>query len=131
MTAPFLMSGIDAFLERFDAETRDRFDKGLLRARPQFEVGGDHLFHHVDDLGVGHGWPEQHAKSGMLVRASAQGHLKELLAVLLDAKDADMAHVVMATGVDASGDIDVQPAKVAGKAGIAEASRQLLGDGYR
>ena len=73
----------------------------------------------------------QGAELRLLVGAAADGDLVELLAVLLDAENADVADVMMAAGVDAAGDVDVQLAEVAREVEIAEAPRQLLRDGNR
>src|SRR5262245_3671243 len=118
------MSGIDSLLERLDAETFDGLHESLIRPLPQFEIGGHDLLHHVGDLGVGDGWSKECAKLGPLVGAAAKGDLVELLAVLLDAQNADMADMVMAASIDAARDVDVQPAKVASQIEIAEPARQ-------
>src|SRR5580692_4708129 len=121
------MSGIDALLERFDAEALDRLHEAFA-ALAQIEIGRDDLLDHVGNLRVGDGRPEQRAKLRLLVGAAAERDLVELLAVLLDAENADMADMVMAAGIDAAGNIDVQPSEVAGEVEVAEAARQLLGD---
>jgi hypothetical protein len=58
----------------------------------------------------------------MLVGAAAERDLVELLAILLDAQDADVADVMMAARVDAARDVDVQPPMVARERRIAEAA---------
>src|SRR5262249_20889577 len=121
MTRPFLMSGIDTLLEGLDAETFDSLHKALVRPLPQFEVCGHDLLHHVGDFPVRDGRPEQRAKLGPFVGAAAKGNLVELLAIFLDAENADVADVMVAAGIDAAGNVDVQPAKVASKIEIAEA----------
>ena len=80
----------------------------------QFDIGRDHVLDHIRDLVVGHRRTEQRAELGVLVGAAAERDLVELLAVLLDAENADMADMMMAAGIDAAGDIDVQPAEIAG-----------------
>src|SRR6266852_9465105 len=128
MTRPFLMSGIDPLLEGLDAETLDGFQKGLVRPLPKFEVCGYDLLHHVGDFPVRDGRSEQRAKLRPFVGTTPKGDLVELLAVFLDAQNADMADVMVAAGIDAARDVDVQPAKVASKIEIAEPTCQLLGD---
>jgi len=83
--------------------------------------GGD-VFDHVGDLTIGHRRPQNRAQLGVLVGAAAEGHLVVLLAVFLDAKDADVTDVMVATGIDAPGDIDVQPAEIAREIETAEAA---------
>src|SRR6266481_3514038 len=127
MTRPFLMSGIDSLLEGLDAETLDGLYKGLGGRLPQFKVSGYDLLHHVGDLAVRDGRPEQRAKLRPFIGAAAKGDLVELLAVFLDAQNADMADMMVAAGIDAARNVDVQPAKVASKIEIAEPPGQLLG----
>src|SRR4029077_12656844 len=91
---------------------------------------GDDLLDHVGDLPVRHGRPQQCAELRPLIGTTAEGDLVEFLAVFLDAQNADVADVMMAAGVDAARDIDMQPAKVAGEIEIAEPTGQLLGDRY-
>src|SRR6266704_2158768 len=62
----------------------------------------------------------------ILVRLAADGHLKNLLAVLLDAEEADVADVMMAAGIDAARNVDVQPPEALRKFEIAKPPRQFL-----
>ena len=55
-------------------------------------------------------------------------HLVEFLAVLLHPENADVADVMVAAGVNAAGNIDVQTAERARQIVIAETPRQLLRD---
>src|SRR5258708_18204025 len=107
MTRPFLMSGIDPLLEGLDAETFDGLHKGLVRPLPQFEVCGYDLLHHVGDFPVRDGRSQQRAKLGSFIGAAAKGDLVELLAVFLDAQNADMADMMVAAGIDAARYVDV------------------------
>ena len=77
---------------------------------------------------IGHRRPDQLAERRVLVRLAADRDLIELLAVLLDAEDADMADMVMAAGIDAAGNVDVQPAEIALQIEIVETPRDLLRD---
>ena len=71
---------------------------------------------------VGHRRTDQRAERGVLVGAAAERDLIELLAVLLDAENADVADVMMAAGIDAAGNVDVQPAEIARQIEVAEAA---------
>src|SRR5207244_6333843 len=82
----------------------------------------------VIHLGVGDRRAEQIAEPRPLVGPAADGELIELLAVLLDAEDADVADMVVAARVDAARDVDVQPAELLGEAEVAEAASDLLRD---
>src|SRR5262245_13795703 len=128
MIRPALTSGIDTLLERFDAEALDRLDEVLVRPRAQLEIGSGDVLDHVGDLAVPHGGTENGAEPGGVVRPAADRHLVKFLAVLLDAEDPDMADMVVAAGVDAARDVDVQPPETAGEVEILEAAGDLLGD---
>src|SRR5271154_875796 len=124
-------SGIDALPKRLDAGALDRVDEQFVRPLPQFEIGRGDVLDHVGHLRIGHRRPDQRAERGILVGLAAERDLIKLLAVLLDAENADMADMVMAAGIDAAGNIDVQPAEVAGEIAVAEAPRNLLADRNR
>src|SRR6185437_8088081 len=62
---------------------------------------------------------------GVLVGLAAERDLIELLPLLLDAENADMADMVMAAGIDAAGNIDVQPADIPLQVEIGEPARDL------
>src|SRR5262245_15947042 len=125
---PALTSGIDALLERLDAEALDGLDEVLVRPLAQLEIGGGNVLDHVGDLAVRHSGAENGAEPRGVVGPAADRHLVKFLAVLLDAEDADMADMVVAAGVDAARDVDVQPPEAAGEVEILEAARDLLGD---
>src|SRR5262249_6676281 len=123
---PALTSGIDPLLERLDADALDGIDEKLVRPRAQLKIGGGDILDHVGDLAIGHRRPPTRPQLGILVGAAADGDLVILLAVLLDAKNADVADVMVPAGIDAAGDIDVQPAEIARQIEIAEAAGDLL-----
>src|SRR5262245_3419844 len=99
---PALTSRIDTLPERLDTDAFDRIEKDLVRPRAQLEVSFDNVLDHVRHLGVGHGRTDQGAEHRILVRLAPDGHLIELLAVLLDAEQADVTDVMMAAGIDAA-----------------------------
>src|SRR5262244_4631398 len=127
MTRPALTSRIDALLEWIDADARDGIDENLVRPLAQLEIGGGDVLDNVGDLAVRHRRTQNLAELGALVGAAADRHLVVFLAVLLDAEDADVPDVMVAAGIDAAGDVDVQPSEVAGQIEILEAARDLLG----
>src|SRR6516225_7903685 len=124
--SPRSTSGIDALPERLDAEPLHRIDEKLVGARAQREIGLDDVFHHIGDFLELHRGPDQRAELGILVGASADRDLVELLAILFDAENADMADVMMTAGVDAAGDVDMEAADQIGGIVIGKAPRQLL-----
>src|SRR5262245_27503916 len=127
MTRPALTSGINALPEGIDADALDGIDEKLVRSRAQLDVGGGDVLDHVGNLGIGHRRTEDRAELGALVGAAADRDLVILLAVLLDAEDADVADVMVPAGIDAAGDVDVQRPKIARPIEIAETPRDLLG----
>src|SRR5262245_14994721 len=125
-TRPALTSGIDSLLERLDADAMHGVEEDLVGPLAQLEISGGDVLDHVGDLAVGHGRPEKRTELRRIVVAAADGHLVELLAVLLDAENADMADVVVAAGIDTAGNVDVQPAEIVGEIEILEAAGDLL-----
>src|ERR1700735_405543 len=121
-------SGIDALPERFDAGTLERIDEQFVRLLPQLEISRGDILDHVGDLTIRHGRSDQRAERGVLVGLAAERDLVKLLAVLLDAQNADMADVVVAAGIDAARNIDVQATEIAGELMITEAPRDLMRD---
>src|SRR3954452_22085435 len=128
---PPLTSGINALLEGFDAEAFDGVHEQLFRPLAQRQIGFHDVLDDVGDLVELDAGPDQIAERGVLVGAAADGDLVDLLAVLLDTENADMADMVMAAGIDAAGDVDVQPADQIGELMIGETPRQLLRDRNR
>src|SRR5215472_12050687 len=114
-------SGIDALPERFDTEAFDGVDEQLVGLLPQFAICFRDVLDHVGHLRIGHRRPDQRAERRILVGLAAERDLIELLAVLLDAENADMADMMMAAGIDAAGNIDVHPAEIALQIEIGEA----------
>ena len=63
-----------------------------------------------------------------LVAGAAERDLVEFLAFPLDAENADVAGVMVAAGVDAAGNLDLQRADLLLPAGVGEALGDALGD---
>src|SRR5262249_49988492 len=124
-TRPPLMNRIDAILEGLDADALHGVDENLVGTSAQFDISGNDVLDHVRDLVVGHRRSDQGTELRVLVGLAAERDLVELLVVLLDAQDADMADMVMAAGIDAARNVDVEPADIALKVGIGEAPRDL------
>src|SRR5580692_3791402 len=131
MTWPALTSRIDALLEWLDPDPLHGLEKNLVGARAQLQIGRNDILDHISNLGIRNRRPDQGAETGLLVGAAADRHLEELLAVLLDAEQADVAHVMVAAGIDAAGNVDVQSSEIVGEIEITEAPGQLLGDRNR
>src|SRR4029453_4604903 len=119
---PFsLNSGIDSLLEGLGADAPVGVDEALAVAAI-VEVGGDQGVNRLDHLVGGHGRTQDRADRRLAeVDVTAKADLVELDPVLIDAQDADVADVMMAAGVDAARDLDLQVADVvlAGERGAA------------
>src|ERR1700761_5457726 len=125
---PPLTSGIDALPEWLDAEPLHRVDEQFVGPGAQRQISLDDILDDVGDFVEFHRRADQRAELGVLIGAAADGDLVDFLAVLLDAENADMADMVMAAGIDAAGNIDVQPADQVGGIMVGKAARQFLRD---
>src|ERR1700749_4941570 len=105
---PFLTSGIDPLPEWFDTEPLHRVDEQLVGTGAQREISFNNILDHVGDFAVFDGGADQGADFGILVSAAADRDLVKFLAVLLDAENPDVADVMMAAGIDAAGNVDLQ-----------------------
>src|SRR5882762_9195921 len=122
-----LNSGIDAILEGLSADAPISVDEALALAAG-VEVGRDQGIHRFHDLVGGHGRPEDRAERGLAeIDIAAQADLVELDPVLVDAQDANVAHVVMAAGVDAARDLDFQVADIV----LARQPGEMIGNALR
>src|SRR5208283_1035863 len=135
--APSLMSrGIDTLPERLDAEAVHGVAE-LLVFVPALDVDLDEP---GDDLGDGGGrerGPYDPAQRGLRALFAADRHLVPLLAVLVDAEDADVADMMVPAGVHAAGNVHRQRPEVMEVVEIVEAAldgfgnRDRLGVGKR
>src|SRR5882672_11432108 len=122
-----LNNGIDAILEGLCADAPISVDEALALAAG-VEVGRDQGVHRFDHLVGGHGRPEDRAERGLAeIDIAAQADLVELDPVLVDAQDADVADMVVAAGVDAARDLDLQVADIVLQADPGE----VVGDALR
>src|SRR5687767_6823125 len=108
---------IDAFLERFDADAMHHVDEALGLAVAALEIAGDELLDNVRNIGTRKGGsqnPPQGRFGSALGPAlvAADLDLVPLLAVLIHAEDADVADVVVAAGVHAARNVEVELADV-------------------
>src|SRR5437867_7188769 len=130
IAASLMSRGIDALLERLDAEPADGIDEALvLVALVDVDVDetADDLGHFIrrerraDDL----------AQRRVLALAAADRNLVPLLAVLVDAEHADVADVMVAAGVHAARDVQVELADVVQVVEVVEAQLNRFGDRNR
>jgi hypothetical protein len=105
-------SGIGALLERFEPDAAHGVEESLA-ALAFFEIGVDHALHRIDDLVLAEARPQDFADGRVFRAGAAQLQLVEFDAFLVDAENADMARMMMAAGVDAAGNLDLQFADIA------------------
>src|SRR6267143_1133029 len=109
MRRSLISVAIYGFLEGFYPDAVHHVDEALGVAVAAREVTLDQLFDHVRDLGTREG----RAPAGPdLALVAADLDLVPLLAVLVDAEDADVADVVVAAGIHASGNIEIDLADI-------------------
>ncbi|MNE20201.1 hypothetical protein D3C80_1133100 [compost metagenome] len=102
-----------------------------------FNVDIDQLLDHIRHVVLGKGRTEDLAQAGVTAGAAAEGHLVELFAFLVHPENADVADVVVTTGVHAAGDVQVQFADVEQVVQVVETAldgfgnRDRLGVGQR
>src|SRR5258706_2069665 len=108
---PLISLAIDLFLEGLDSDSLHHIDEALHFAVPALEVALEQSFNDGRHLGSRKRRTENLAQGGGSL-VSADLDLVPLLAVLIDAEDADVAHMVMAAGVHAAGDVQVELADV-------------------
>src|SRR5258707_8915127 len=117
MRRSLISVAIYGFLEGFDADAVHHVDEALGVAVAAREIALDQLFDHVRDLGAREGRPDDLAEGGAaagpdFALVAADLDLVPLLAALVDAENADMADVVVAAGVHASGNVEIDFADV-------------------
>ena len=95
------------------------------------EIGVDDRLDGVGDLVRAEAAADDLADRGVLVGRAAERDLIELGALLLDAENADMADMVVAAGVDAAGNLQLQLADVALPLQRGEALGDVLRDDDR
>src|SRR2546425_10692900 len=129
--APSLMSrGIDAFLERLEAEAADGIDEALVFVAP-LDIDVDEP---ADDLG--HFFRRERraddfAERRVLALAAADRNLVPLLAILVDAEHTDVADVMVAAGVHAARDVQFELADVVEVVEVVEAALNRFRDRNR
>src|SRR5690606_15699864 len=90
------------------------------------EIGVDHDLDRIGDLAGTEAAADDLTDRGLLVAGTAQRDLVELGALLLHAQYADMADMMVAAGIDAAGDLDLELADFFLPRLRAEALRNLL-----
>src|SRR6185312_1588601 len=90
------------------------------------KIGFDDGFDGVDNLIRTKPAPDDLADGGVFVGRAAKRDLVKFRALLFDTQNADMADVVMAAGIDAAGNLQLQFADIALTLQRGETTRNLL-----
>ena len=122
------MSAIYVFLERLGADAAHDVDEALGFAVAPVEIDLDQLLDHVGDFLLRHRRAEHFAERSVVALRAADRDLVELRALLVHAENADVADVVMAAGVHAAGDVEVELADVVHEIEIVEPALDRFGD---
>src|SRR6266849_3643211 len=134
MRRSLISVAIYRFLEGFCPDAVHHVDEALGLAVAAREIALDQLFDDVRDLGAREGRTDDLAEGCAaagpdFTLVAADLDLVPLLAVLVDAENADMADVMVAAGIHASGNIEIDLADIVQ---IVEVVKTLLnGLGYR
>src|SRR5689334_8126843 len=121
------MRRIRALPEWLESHAAQRLDEALA-VRAQRAIHLDDALDSRGDLTLGNRRADDFPERREAVRRAAERDLVPLLAVLVDAEDADVADVVMAAGVHAAGHLDLDIAEVVEVVEIVEALLDLPGD---
>src|SRR5665213_1367742 len=131
--APSVMSGIHLVqighvLERLHADAAVGVEEAFA-GFAQFQIGVDDAFHRRANLMGGKARSHYRADGSVLSAGAAELQLVIFHALLVDAKNADVACVVMAAGVDAAGNLDLEFADIVLAVEIGEALGDVLRNG--
>src|SRR4051812_40978686 len=116
---------IDAFLERLHTQATYRVDEQLLIEAP-LPIDLDDARNGFGHLALPDRRPDHLAERGAAVDRAAERKLVPLLAVLIDAKNADVTDMVVTAGVHAAGDLDLDIAQIVEIVEVIEARLDLL-----
>src|SRR6478735_1228230 len=118
---------LESGFERSKAEPADGIDKALVRLA-RLDIDIDDAFDRIGHVLGGKAWAQNLADGRVLGCVATERDLVGFDAALLQAENADMADMVVAAGIDAAGDLDVQLSDLALTRGIREAMLDGLGD---
>src|SRR3989454_661266 len=132
MRRSLISVAIYGFLEGFDADAVHHVDEALGVAVAPREIAVDQLLDHVGDLGASERGADDLAEGCApagpdFTLIAPDLDLVPLLAALVDAEYADVADVMVAAGVHAPGDIEVDLADIVQVVEIVEALLNCLG----
>src|SRR5207244_6987219 len=131
-TRSLMSSGINAFLEGFDAEPAHRVDE-MLVVMAAFDINIDEAGDDLGHLGGSKRRTDDFTQRGMVPLGAANGDLIPLLAVFIDTEDPDVADVMMSAGVHAAGYVERDASDVMQIVEVIESPLDRFGDrnGFR
>src|ERR1700732_2667671 len=103
------MSAIDGLLEWRCTQPPIGIDEALALAA-MGEIGLDNRVDRIDHLIRRNRRSNNASDRRLIVGRAAEGDLINLLSVFIGAEQADMAHMMVAAGVDTAGDIEIEGA---------------------
>ena len=117
-------------LEWIDADANDCVDKAFL-GFTQADVSFDEFGHHIRHIGRRERGADHFAKARLIPLATTNRDLVPLFIVLIDAQNANVAHMVVAAGIHTTGDVQIQFADIMQVIQIIEALHDRLRDRNR
>src|SRR3569832_1390899 len=114
-------------LERRHADAAIGIEDALAGVA-QFEVAADHALDGVGDLVLAEAWSHDLTNARVLRTRAAELELVELHALLVDAQNPDVSGMVMAAGIDAAGNLDLEFADMMLAVEIGETLGEFLCD---
>src|SRR6266581_4818904 len=128
MDRSLMSSGINAFLEGFDAEPAHRVDESLVFVTA-LDINVDERCDDVGHFGGSKRGADNLPQRGTVALCAADRDLVPLLAVLIDAEDADVADVMMSAGIHAARHVELDVSDVVQIIEVVEPALDRFGDG--
>src|ERR1700693_5967778 len=122
---------IDALLEGLDADAAHGVEKTFMLVLPLLEIHVEQLGDRVRHRFLRYGRTDDFAERRRCGRRAPDGYLVPLLAVLIDAQDADVTDVMVPAGIHAARHLDLDGTQVVEIVQIVEMRMNLLRDRYR
>src|SRR5581483_8948134 len=120
--APCLRIAIELLLERIETDAAVGFQEPLIGIGPLLQIDVHDGLDGIRDLVDRESRSHDLADRRIVLGRAAEGDLVKFLALLIDTKDADIAGVVMAAGIDAAGDVEPELADLLQPPEIVEAA---------
>src|SRR5690554_3823297 len=125
-----ITSGIDPLLEWFNTNTAIGIQEGFFLG-PFVDIHINDLGNHFGHLVPCKRGPQDLANGSLMMGIATETDLIELFAFLVNAQHANVSNVVVATGIHAAGDVEVDGAEVVQVIQIIKATLDSLSNGNR